>query len=48
MTSYTNEKHAQIVIALLKGHGIAHVIASPGTTNMAFVGSVQRDRKSVV
>jgi len=40
---YTDEKHAQIVIALLKGHGIRQVIASPGTTNMAFVGSVQND-----
>lgn len=43
MTHYTNEKHAQIVIALLKGHAIRHVIASPGTTNMAFVGSIQAD-----
>lgn len=43
MTNYTDEKHAQVVIALLKAHGIRHVIASPGTTNMAFVGSVQND-----
>lgn len=43
MTNYTDEKHAQIVIALLKGHGIRHVIASPGTTNMAFVASIQTD-----
>ena len=43
MTNYTAEKQAQIVISLLKGHGIKHVIASPGTTNMAFVGSVQHD-----
>lgn len=41
--SYTDEKNAQIVIALLKGHGIRHVIASPGTTNMAFVASIQFD-----
>ncbi|MGF6862358.1 2-succinyl-5-enolpyruvyl-6-hydroxy-3-cyclohexene-1-carboxylate synthase [Rhodobacteraceae bacterium MBR-64] len=43
MTNYTDEKHAQIVIALLKAHGIRHVIASPGTTNMAFVASIQFD-----
>lgn len=48
MASYTDEKQAQIVIALLKGHGIKHVIASPGTTNMAFVGSVQNDPYFVV
>jgi 2-succinyl-5-enolpyruvyl-6-hydroxy-3-cyclohexene-1-carboxylate synthase len=43
VTYYTSEKHAQIVIALLRAHGIRHIIASPGTTNMAFVGSVQTD-----
>lgn len=43
MTHYTDEKQAQIVIALLKAHDIRNVIASPGTTNMAFVGSVQKD-----
>lgn len=40
---YTVEKQAQIVIALLKAHGIKKVIASPGTTNMALVGSIQND-----
>nr|WP_311479280.1 hypothetical protein [uncultured Porphyromonas sp.] len=40
---YTNERNAQIVISLLKQYGIKKVIASPGTTNMAFVGSVQQD-----
>lgn len=40
---YTNEKNAQIVIALLKEHGIKKVIASPGTTNMPFVASIQQD-----
>ncbi len=43
MTQYTDEKQAQIVIALLKGHGIRHVIASPGATNLGFVGSIQTD-----
>ena len=40
---YTDERNAQIVIALLKAHGIRKVIANPGTTNIAFVGSVQND-----
>ena len=40
---YIDEKNAQIVIALLKAHGIRKVIANPGTTNIAFVGSVQND-----
>ena len=40
---YTDERNAQIVIALLKAHGIRKVVANPGTTNIAFVGSVQND-----
>ena len=40
---YTNERNVQIVIALLKAHGIRRVIASPGTTNMTFVVSIQND-----
>ena len=40
---YTDEKNAQIVIALLKKHGIRRVIASPGGTNVDFVASVQID-----
>lgn len=40
---YTDERNAQIVIALLKAHGIRKVIANPGTTNIAIVGSVQND-----
>lgn len=40
---YTAERNVQIVIALLKAHGIKRVIASPGTTNMTFVGSIQND-----
>lgn len=43
MTQYSDEKQAQIVIALLKAHGIKRVIASPGATNITFVGSVQND-----
>lgn len=40
---YTNERNVQIVIALLKAHGIRRVIASPGTTNMTFVVSIEND-----
>lgn len=40
---YTVEKHIQILIALLKFHGIKKVIASPGVRNVCFVGSIQND-----
>jgi 2-succinyl-5-enolpyruvyl-6-hydroxy-3-cyclohexene-1-carboxylate synthase len=40
---YTDEKNAQVVMSLLKQHGISKVIASPGTTNMALVASMQQD-----
>lgn len=40
---YTTEKNAQIIVSLLKAHGIRFVIASPGTTNTALIGSIQRD-----
>lgn len=39
----TDERNVQIVIGLLKEHGIHRIIASPGTTNMTFVNSVQHD-----
>ena len=40
---YTDEKNIQILIALLKAHGIKKVIASPGTTNMTFICSIMYD-----
>ena len=40
---YTKEKHTQILIALLKAHGIKKVIASPGATNITFIASIQND-----
>ena len=40
---YTNERNVQIVIGLLKAHGIKRVVASPGSTNVTFVGSIQQD-----
>jgi len=42
-SAYTNEKNTLIIIALLKAHCIRNIIASPGTTNTAFVGSIQND-----
>lgn len=40
---YTDERNIQIVISLLKANGIRKIIASPGTTNVTFIGSVQQD-----
>ncbi|WP_421241855.1 thiamine pyrophosphate-binding protein [Aeromonas enteropelogenes] len=40
---YTTEKNVLILIALLKANKIKNVIASPGTTNCAFIGSIQKD-----
>lgn len=40
---YSNEKNVQILLALLKEHGIRKVIASPGTTNMSLVVSMNND-----
>ena len=40
---YTDERNAQIVLSLLKEHGVKKVIVSPGTTNLALVGSMQHD-----
>ena len=40
---YSAERNVQILVSLLKAHGIRYVIASPGTTNINFVASVQCD-----
>ena len=40
---YTNEKNILILIALLKERGIRKVIASPGTTNVTLIASMQQD-----
>lgn len=42
-TFYTAEKHTQILIALLKAHKIKKIVASPGTTNICLVASLQND-----
>lgn len=39
----TTEKNALIVISLLKAHCVRYIIASPGNTNTAFIGSIQKD-----
>lgn len=38
---YLAEKNHQILIALLKKKNIRYIVASPGTTNISFVSSVQ-------
>ena len=40
---YTDERNAQIVIALMKAHNIRKMIASPGTTNICLIASMQND-----
>ena len=40
---YTDEINIQILISLLKQHGIRKIIASPGTTNLSFIASIQQD-----
>ena len=40
---YSDEKNVQILISLMKQHGIKKVVVSPGSTNVTFVGSIQQD-----
>lgn len=40
---YSSELNVQILIALMKAHGVRKVIISPGTTNIAFGASVRQD-----
>lgn len=40
---YTAEKNVQILIQLMKRHGVRKIVASPGSTNICFVASVQQD-----
>lgn len=40
---YTDERNIQMVIALMKAHNIRKVVASPGTTNITLVASIQDD-----
>ena len=40
---YTDQKNLQIIIALLKAHGINKIITSPGSANHILVASMQND-----
>lgn len=40
---YAGEKNIQMLLYLLKAHGIKRIIASPGATNASFVASMQQD-----
>lgn len=40
---YSIERNVQICIALFKANNIRKIVASPGSTNIPFVGSVQND-----
>lgn len=40
---YSAEKNTQILVSLLKQHGIRYIVVSPGATNVSFVASVQSD-----
>ena len=42
-THYTDEKNILILLSLLKKYGIKKVVASPGTTNMTLIASMQQD-----
>lgn len=39
----SDERNAQILISLLKAHGIRHVVISPGSTNIPLSGSLPSD-----
>lgn len=41
--SYSVEKNVQILIALMKAHGVKKIVASPGATNICLVASLQSD-----
>lgn len=41
--NYTSERNTQIVIALMKAHGIKKVVASPGAQNVSLVASISND-----
>lgn len=41
--NYTNERNVQMLVYLLKAHGIKKIIASPGATNVTLVASLQQD-----
>ena len=40
---YSIERNVQILVSLMKQHGIKRIVVSPGSTNVCFVGSIQQD-----
>lgn len=40
---YASQKNIQILVALLKQHGVRHAVLSPGSRNMALVRSLESD-----
>ncbi len=41
--NYSAEKNVQLLISLMKAHGIKKIVASPGATNISLVASLQSD-----
>lgn len=42
-TCYSAEQNVQILVALMKAHGVRKIVVSPGTTNVCFVASLRYD-----
>jgi 2-succinyl-5-enolpyruvyl-6-hydroxy-3-cyclohexene-1-carboxylate synthase len=40
---YSSKKNVQVLVALLKAHGVKHAVISPGSRNMAIVESLKSD-----
>lgn len=40
---YTDERNIQMLVSLMKHHGLRRGVVSPGTTNITFVACLQRD-----
>ena len=40
---YSSKKNVQVLISLLKAHGVRHAVLSPGSRNMAIVASIEDD-----
>ena len=43
MDGYTDERTVQLLVSLLKQHGVRRAVISPGTTNVSLVASLQND-----
>lgn len=41
--AYSSERNHQILIGLLKHHGVKKIVASPGANNVSFISSIQND-----